>query len=829
MMPTFLPGSAVFAYAGLVAAAAPVIIHLLNRRRFRVMEWAAMQFLLDAVQRNRKMIQLRDWILLVLRTLAILLFGMALARPYLSDSATTAKPNQPMHAVLVIDNSMSMGYQKLDRSLLDESKTKAKKFIEDLPEGSAVSVIPLCGAVEGYSREAFRSKQDAKDAIESVRVMDRTGNALEGADLALQACKRLPEMATKRIVFLGDQQSINWPAASLAPQLKELSEIQVASIPADEVENTWVESFTLQDGIADTETPATFAVAIRHEGPSARSDVQVTLNIDGADVETRTIELEPGQRRELTFSYTFTTVADPGKPVFVPVKVTITPPDHIKADDSRYLAVPVVAALPVVFVDQYGSDEDPRRNHYGETRLLRRLVAPAQSDSRKAAALIRHVKIDQVDRKMLEDARLVVIAGVASPEAAVPLLREYVNQGGQLLIAAGGEFDIAAWNRAAWLDGQGILPLPLDPKPIGQTPEMATEQLHPFYLAFTSMSHDYFQLADASREQMQTLYSLPLFFKAVKLDTADSVYKDALDVETKRIDAERKALAEIEQRAKSLAAKEAGGKITEDERQQRTRDDQRRTELQPSWLLWSSRSADRDAEVRTADLAERTRPRVLAKYDNGAPFLVQRSVGRGQIMMLTSGVFSSWNTLPKTNTMLLLHRIIRGMLQDTLPLRNLSTVDQITLPITDRNALYTLTRPGGATDSLSPEALSADAYGVIVRNEGDRGLYKISATRQDLGTAGADPSANKLWDATFALNGPPTESEPKVLDEKGLRDRLGEDAKFRWLSRSDPISLEGARVKGQDFWSWLIVLVMLCLLAELATIAWPKFAEERAA
>jgi len=39
----------------------------------------------------------------------------------------------------------------------------------------------------------------------------------------------------------------------------------------------------------------------------------------------------------------------------------------------------------------------------------------------------------------------------------VPLLRDYVKQGGQLLIAAGAEFNPDAWNAAAWKDGEGIL------------------------------------------------------------------------------------------------------------------------------------------------------------------------------------------------------------------------------------------------------------------------------------------------------------------------------------------------------------------------------------
>ena len=74
-----------FAVAGAVAATGRVVIHLLNRRRFRVIRWAAMDFLREAMQRNRRILQLRDIILLALRTAVVLLFGLALARPFFSQ------------------------------------------------------------------------------------------------------------------------------------------------------------------------------------------------------------------------------------------------------------------------------------------------------------------------------------------------------------------------------------------------------------------------------------------------------------------------------------------------------------------------------------------------------------------------------------------------------------------------------------------------------------------------------------------------------------------------------------------------------------------------
>lgn len=833
-MLTLLPGSAMFAIAGLAMAAAPIVIHLLNRRRFRVVQWAAMEFLAEALQRSRNLLRFSDILLLVLRTAALLLFGLALARPYLSYSTARLEPNQPMHAVLVIDNSLSMGYAKLDKTLLDEAKAKAGAFVADLPEGSVISVIPSCGVPGGLSSEAYRSKDDARDAIAQISVADRTANIVAGADLALRACRSVAELPTKRVVFLGDQQLINWPADSVAAQFKELSEVQIVSVAADEPDNTWIDQFALQDDLADVETPAIFKVVVRHEGPVARKDLPVTLSIDGVDVASTVIDLEPGQARELTFPYTFTSQVERGTATFVPAKVSI-PPDHLKDDDARYLAVPVVSRLPVVFVDQWGADENPRLNRYGETRPLRRLLTPFPSASGKSAAAVRHVRIEQLDRKMLQDARLVVIAGVPSPEVrgaaaaegTTRLLRDFVEQGGQLFIAAGGDFDPVAWNTAAWRQGAGILPLPLEPKPIGQSPEGVAGPLKPFFLSLASMSHDLFDIADIPREELQALYGLPLFFKAVRANTGDQVVAAMLAAEAKRIEEKRNILKESEQRLKTGGGLESKDKLTEEDRLSRERDEQKRAELQPSWLLWVQKQVDHDEEIKPAEVAERTRPRVLAAYDNTAPFLVRRRLGRGQVMMMTSGTFSTWNTLPRTNAVMIFHRILRSMLLETLPPRNLSSIEQIVMPVSDRSALYALTRPDGSQEPLTAEAISADLYGVIVRNQGSRGIYKLTASRQERGQ-GANTD-NRMWEAIFSVNGPSRESEPAVLTEKTFKERLGGDAKCQWIGRNDAISVEGAVVKGQNLWQWLIAGVLLCLAAESVLVVWPRLVQERRA
>ncbi len=410
-----------FAAAGAVAAVGPILIHLLNRRHFRVVHWAAMDFLREALNRNRRILRLRDIVLLILRTAAVLFFGLALARPYFaSGSAVRLDPGAPLHVILIIDNSMSMAYRQAGGTSLEEAKLRARNLIEALPEGSRVTVIPLCGGAM-LSRDAYRTKKNADDAVSRIVVVDRAGNAARAADLAREAVQQAAEMPqnAKRVVFISDQQAQNWRGISGESFFKDLPEVQLVDVSARNPENSWVSEFRVLDGLADVSTPTKFIAAISHQGPTARHNVQVTLAIDGDTVQTKTIDLNPDQTVELTFEYQFANPPASGNIRWATAKVSL-PTDRLDIDNSRFLAVPIISGLNVVFVDQYGGAEDPSQNRLGETHNFRGLLAPQTVRGRQQARPIRAIerRIDQLDEQVLRDARLVVIAGVPKPGSA---------------------------------------------------------------------------------------------------------------------------------------------------------------------------------------------------------------------------------------------------------------------------------------------------------------------------------------------------------------------------------------------------------------------------
>src|SRR5271166_1334560 len=90
--------------AGGILISSPIIIHLINRMRFKRIRWAAMEFLLKSQKRNRRRLIIEQLILLLLRIALVLLAGFLVARYDFAGSG-----EKGTHHVVVIDDTPSMG------------------------------------------------------------------------------------------------------------------------------------------------------------------------------------------------------------------------------------------------------------------------------------------------------------------------------------------------------------------------------------------------------------------------------------------------------------------------------------------------------------------------------------------------------------------------------------------------------------------------------------------------------------------------------------------------------------------------------------------------
>lgn len=821
MFPSFLASG--FALAGAACMLGPIVIHLMNRSRFKTVHWGAMEFLREAVQSNRRVLHLRDAVLLTLRTLAVLFFGLALARPYWSDVSAAFQGNQPIHAVLLVDNSMSMGVETIAGTTLDMAKRKAIEFVESLPQSSRVTVLPTCGAATAGWSDPLHTRSDAIEAIQQIRLTDQAANISRAAGAAQAAGEKLPRMQP-RIVLFSDQQRQAW--RSVGEGTESLPEMQVVSVPSGVSENTWVEDLSLQDGLTDIGITSKFNARLRHQGGNPRLSVPVTFKVDGIEVDTQTVDFEAGDSvRLVTFEYLFDSAdIEPGQPHFLPVEVEL-PSDRLPADDRRSLVVPIVSSLPVVFIDQWNDqDEDPRRGRFGETWNLRKLLAPvlsARPDTEKLIQ-IRHHTFNELDeailKETLRDTRLTVIAGVANPpEYAVEILRQYVQQGGQLFIASGGEFDPQRWTESAWRDGSGILPLPLEATPRGDDIETAGDRLQPFRIATTGLlDHAYFRLTDLEESALIDLYTDPLFFKTV-VPRRDEAAIEAIQAEQR---------AYWENRLGRDAQKQASGQVDD---------------FQP-WLVWQqetpletdiSDSAESDEgnqdtqALKIEQMVSRSLPHTLARYDNGVDFVVQRQIGKGNVVMMTTGIQSRWNTLATTNAIIVCDRILRSMIASTLPRRNFPVGSSASLVLPPRAGETSPILVGPDEQRPIPlpiRFVDGQFRGVRLETLELSGLHRIeleSTAAKPSGPMGETGGGVENYIPISVEQATP-ESELIYLDGETFAG-LGLGDQLTWVESGETIRLVGGRVYGHNWWKYLIVLLLVILLIEMLVAASPAW------
>lgn len=870
--------SSLFALAGVLAAAGPIVIHLVNRRRFRSVPWAAMDFLQQALDRSKRLLHLRDVVLLALRVLCVVLLGLTFARPFYSGSALGAvwyggclavsvitlfgaaiwgviaadtqlkkiaagsvgtiaallslwcgsslvasravegtvseSRRQPLHAILLIDNTRSVGMTQLGETLLSQMKQKALAFLSTLPSDSRITVIPLAGSEDAFTLDAVRHREEAEKALERLAAVDMAGNIRRGVELAVQAAKQVTEVPAKRVVLFTDLQQSEFHDVDWGDLAQSLGGLQIMPITAASPANVWLTDFQIEDGLASVEAPCRFLARVKSAGGESTASVLWRLSIDGVEVASQTVELSPGQTRQVEFTSQLEGLADPERTHYALAELELQSDhpaqDQLPADNKLSLMVPVVAALPVVFVDEYGGQEDLSLNRIGESYALRHLIAPKTAGELDQRRLIRvvHLRQDQLSQEVLSTARLVVMAGVERPDACVTLLREFVQQGGPLLILAGGNFDPIAWQELARQDGQGILPAPLKSDIYGTAPEEATSQLKPFYADFSSMQHDFFLVDQESPDQLAALYESAPFFKAVRADLSDSVFTTLVESETKRLAAEQKFLAdEVEQR---------GGVKSPEKSESQQSAGRRHRELEPQWWVWRSPLPMVDRNTPPRVLAERSQPQLLAKFKGlDLPFVVQRRIGAGRIVLVTTGVTSNWNLLRTSGAMYLFHRMISLLMEETLPARNFETGQRMTLPVTRQpDVNYSLMRPSGRQEQLPVESLTAEASGVQIRSAVMSGAYRILAEQE----TGDRRTKTAEW--VFAVNGPESESDLTRISAAELRKKIARED-IRILDAGEAIDLQGGTRRGQGFWQWCLVAMLVGLIMEMGLLSWP--------
>src|SRR5947209_484688 len=129
--------------AGLAGIAAPVLIHLLLRRRSQRMRFSTVQFFVKKDEQSMRKRKLRNLLLLSLRVILFTLLALAFARPYLPNSLVAGGAAKRQQAIILLDTSASMQSTGPAGQQWKRAKAAAKQILSALNNDDRAALV-LC-------------------------------------------------------------------------------------------------------------------------------------------------------------------------------------------------------------------------------------------------------------------------------------------------------------------------------------------------------------------------------------------------------------------------------------------------------------------------------------------------------------------------------------------------------------------------------------------------------------------------------------------------------------------------------------------------------------
>jgi len=462
----------------LAAAAAPLIIHLLSRRRYREMHWAAMQYLLAAVRKSSRRIHIEQWLLLAVRTAIIVLAVVALAEPFLRRAGLNFVSGQRTHKLLVIDASYSMEYRAADKSLFERAKEMAGRIVDESSQGDGFTLLLLASpprvvvGTPAFERAQFHDELDHLRQLDGGADLDAT---LVKIEEVLTAVRRDHARLTRHeIFFLTDMGKTTWfpdlrgPEAAAeflkrSERLGSQATIVVADLGQDQAENLAIESLAVAEPYATIGRDLALEAVVRNFGRQQHSRQRVELFVDGRRAGEDHVDLGPGDTATSTFAYRFDA---PGEHQ---IEIRL-PGDLLEVDNHRWRSLPVAGQLRVLCVN----GKPAGGTFQGATDYLAVALAPhGLSDDRAPVRpeVVAESALVEIDLEPYDGIFLCNVGQFTANEARV--LAAYVEHGGGLVFFLGDLVQAESYNRHLLAGAEGgvnVLPCRLGDKVVGQRP-----------------------------------------------------------------------------------------------------------------------------------------------------------------------------------------------------------------------------------------------------------------------------------------------------------------------------------------------------------------------
>ncbi len=431
------------------AAAIPVLLHLLNRRRFDVVRWAAMHLLLRVLEKESRRVRLEQLLMLLIRVAILLLLALALARPYWDSGPQRAVSDgrPPVVWVLGIDASYSMGRSGGDgRSLMAVAKSQAMEILDQARDGDAFVLLEIAHPCRPRIPEPTFDRGLTAAEISRLRPLD-TGTDVPGCaaliERVIEDVRRsgfLPQDV--HVVLFSDMGEDAWQplvsgeAESVWQRLSGRAAIEIRPLVPSGDPNLAVTALQPSALRAVAGEPVSVQVIVENLSAQSRTDLPVQLLVEDQTVASKNVDLDPFSVAAVEFA-----VRLPAEG-YVVLSARI-PDDALNADNERFSTIEVVGSTRILILEQ----------RPGSGRLVEISLQPVREDP-SPWGVRSMTPLDAVGQALDQWDVVVLDDGVEVTAELVHRLIQFVESGGGVVCLFGPRTDPLAWQNLS--DGAAV-------------------------------------------------------------------------------------------------------------------------------------------------------------------------------------------------------------------------------------------------------------------------------------------------------------------------------------------------------------------------------------
>ncbi len=413
---------------GLIAAGIPLLIHLLQLKKLRRVDFSSIRFLKEIQHASAKRVKLRDYLLLLLRTLAIASLVIAFSRPAVKGFLGT---NSKTFAVMIVDNSPSTTARNAYGEIASQIRTVSAALLNNLHNGDDAALVLTSSA--GDTGAAASSLTPG--TLSNLVLRSRPSNVSRNYDAAIDESLsklRSSGYVDREIYIVGDMQRGEFEKVTPAdvPLNTRIFFVRMDESPND---NLSVSGVKLLNPVVEVNLPSEVEATVVNNDGSDKSGIVVSLFIDGKKVAQSVVDVGAGVSRPVKLAFS---VPSGG---FHEGSVRIDD-NSIRRDNNYYFAFYAIQRLNVVVVS-----ESPR----GSDFVLR--AAQAVMDTSTAIDL-RVVTPDNFVYMNLAGVDVVVVESYPSTAGPSGLglgfatkVRRFVEAGGGAILFAPKPDEVSAY------------------------------------------------------------------------------------------------------------------------------------------------------------------------------------------------------------------------------------------------------------------------------------------------------------------------------------------------------------------------------------------------